>query len=61
MRSRISKFEIVFEKALRKGVTSQVQYKTTVGGKQISDKVEDEKISELSKKRKYDEEEYTIG
>ena len=61
MRNRIVKFEIVFEKALREGVTSKMDYKTTIGGKQISDKTEEEKVSVLSTKKKYDEDEYTIG
>jgi actin related protein 2/3 complex subunit 2 len=61
MRNRIAKFEIVFEKALREGITSKVDFKTTIGGKQVSDKNEEEKVNVLSKKKAYDESKYTIG
>lgn len=61
MRKRIGKFEIVFEKALRTGVIKPAEHKTTIGGQQKSDKPEEEKVTELASKRKYDEEEYTIG
>lgn len=55
MRKRIGKFEIVFEKALREGVTKDVEYKTTIGGALKTDKAEEETISELSSKRRHDD------
>ena len=59
MRKRIGRFEIVFSKALREGVTKTAEYKTTIGGAQKSDKIEEEKISGLSKKAQ--REEHVIG
>lgn len=61
MRKRIGKFEIVFEKALREGVKSKAEYKATIGGKKQTDKADEEKVNVLSKKKNYDESEYTIG
>lgn len=73
MRKRISKFELVFEKALRQGIHKEIAYKTTHGGKQKTDKIEEEKISGVTKKKvvqekasaipkkKVEEEEFTIG
>lgn len=61
MRKRIGKFEIVFEKALREGVHKKMEYKDNIGGAAQSDKPEEEKITEISKKKNYNEEEYTIG
>lgn len=61
MRKRIGKFEIVFEKALREGVTKKTEYKTTIGGAAKTDKADEDKVKVLSKKKEYKEEEYTIG
>jgi hypothetical protein len=61
MRKRIAKLEIVFERALRSGVTNQVEYKTNIGGAAQSDKPEEEKINTFTKKRAIDTEEHAIG
>jgi len=57
MRNRISKFEIVFAKALRQGLHKQIETKTFMKDNR-SRRHEEEKISTSSRRN---EEEYTIG
>lgn len=61
MRKRVGKFEIVFETYFRKGAVDKSEFEDTIGGAKKTDDAEEEKIDITTKKRKYDESEYTIG